>query len=102
MPQEVQPIPFIPSEKITDIETVQISLLKQTFIYLGSLLLPPLGLVWGFKYLKQKDPAVKRVGYLAILLTVISLVLTVWLSFKLVNTLNQSFNNQIDLERLDY
>lgn len=102
MPQTVQPIPFIPSRNISVSEMVQISLLKQTFIYLGSLLLPPLGLVWGFKYLKVKDPGVKRVGYLAIILTIISLVLTIWLSFNLVNTLNQSFKDQTNIEGLDY
>ena len=102
MTQLVQPIPFVPSGKIGESETIQVGLLKQIFIYLGSLFLPPLGLWWGFKYLKQKNPDVKRIGYLAVLLTVISLVLTVWLSFNLVNTLNQSFNNQINLEGLDY
>src|SRR4051794_33424105 len=48
-----------------------ISLGKQIGIYLMSVLLPPLGLWPGIKYLMKKDSKAKMVGAIAIILTII-------------------------------
>ena len=42
---------------------------RQVYIYLGSVLLPPMGFFWGIRYLRQNDIKSKIVGITAIVLT---------------------------------
>ena len=69
---------------------------RQIFIYLLSFLLPPLGLWPAIKYLKQKDEKSRMIGFVAIGITIISLVITIWLSVNFMNTLNQEINKQLN------
>lgn len=56
-----------------------ISLTTQLLYYAGSVLLPPFGIIWGLRYLKQTDTVAKRVGLICIVLTIVSLVvMTIW------------------------
>jgi len=57
------------------------SLMRQLVIYAISFFLPPFGLGYAFKYLKQKDNKVRIVGVIAIILTVISLA-SIVITFK--------------------
>lgn len=81
---------------------ISTSLPKQITIYLVSFFLPPLGLWWGVKYLRQDDEQAKRIGLIAILLTIISIVLTVWASMTFINNLTQSFEEQTEIPGLIY
>ena len=47
---------------------------KQLLIYAVSFFLPPFGLGYAFKYLKQDDTKAKIVGVISILLTILSVV----------------------------
>ncbi len=69
---------------------------RQMFIYLLSFLLPPLGLWPGIKYLKQDSEKSRMIGFIAILLTIISIVITVWLSFGFINVFNQQLSQQLN------
>ena len=63
--------------------------------YAGSVLLPPIGLWWGFKYLKQSDEASKRIGWVCIILTTIStIVVTIW-TVQLFQNINAQVNQQL-------
>lgn len=73
------------------------SIFSQALLYLGSLFLPPLGLIWGWRYLRQANPSSKIVGVVAILITIISLIVTTWLVVKTVNTVNVQVNQQLRL-----
>lgn len=54
---------------------------KQTFIYLFSFFLAPLGIGYAIKYLKQRNnPEARRIGIIVIMLTVIAVVLMFWIS----------------------
>lgn len=68
----------------------------QIWIYGMSVLLPPLGLWPGIRYFKHSDPKAKQIGMIAIVLTVVASVATIWLSYALtesyLNTLNQTLN----------
>ncbi|PIP74642.1 MAG: hypothetical protein CO135_00100 [Candidatus Levybacteria bacterium CG_4_9_14_3_um_filter_35_16] len=75
------------------------SVLKQIGIYSLSLLLPPLGLWPGIKYLMQSDKKAKTIGLIAIALTVISSIITVWLSINLINQITQSFMGQTNIDQ---
>lgn len=72
---------------------------RQIFVYVLSLLLPPLGLWPGIKYLKQKDEKSRMIGFIAITLTIISTALTIWLSLKFINVFNQQLNSTLNLYR---
>lgn len=68
---------------------------RQMYIYTISLLAPPFGLVWTFRYLKQKNPQVQWVGIIAGILTVISLGLSIWAIFGFIQTSQQLLNTNV-------
>lgn len=75
---------------------------KQIGIYLLSLLLPPLGLVPGIKYLFQKSGKAKMVGMVAVLLTIISTVVTLYYASifikKFTDQLNGGLGGSLDTQ----
>ena len=70
-----------------------ISLSTQITVYAVSLFLPPFGLWYVWKYLRQKDGKLKRIGIAALILTVISVVFTIWFTERLMNSINQALNS---------
>jgi hypothetical protein len=68
----------------------------QIWMYALSVFLPPLGLWPGIKYFRNSDPKAQQIGTIAIVLTVLSTIITIWLTFKFLNiytsTLNESLN----------
>lgn len=75
---------------------VDLSVLKQLSVYLVSFLLPPAGLWPAYTYLKVHDPKARRIGLIALVLTVISVVISIYLLTGLVNTVNTKINDQIN------
>jgi hypothetical protein len=74
-------------------KTPSVSFSGQAFVYFVSLFLPPFGLWYVWKYLKQKDQKSRRIGYVALILTIASLAITIWLTQKTIDSLNQSLNS---------
>lgn len=58
---------------------------KQLSIYAVSILLPPLGLWPGIRYLRQPDQKTRMIGWAAIILTALSTILTVWLTIRIID-----------------
>lgn len=75
------------------------SVLAQIKIYAISVLLPPLGLVPGFQYLLSKDKKAKIIGLIAIILSIISLIISTIYIIDLYKNLTKQFN---DLQSLGY
>jgi len=73
------------------------SLLSQIALYLKTLLLPPLGFIWGYRYLRQPGTNSKIVGLITIAITIIEIVLLVEFAVNLVNTVNQQIYQQTSL-----
>ncbi len=73
------------------------SLQSQTILYIKTILLPPLGILWGFRYLRQSDTNSKIVGLLAIIFTVVVIIVATQLTMALVNTATQQINQQSQL-----
>ena len=73
-----------------------ISIAKQLSVYAVSVLLPPLGLWPGIKYLLAESPQTKKVGIIAIILTVVSSIITIWLFMGIMNGVNQSLGSQMN------
>jgi len=69
-----------------------ITLWKQAVVYAVSIFIPPFGLIYAWKYLKQHDTKSKIIGFVAIILTVISLAFTFWTMDVLVSSIDQSIN----------
>lgn len=68
---------------------------KQILLFLGSLFLPPLGIIWGARFLKESDQKSKITGIIAIILTFISLVVTTILLVNTINAVNKELNRQL-------
>jgi uncharacterized membrane protein YqaE (UPF0057 family) len=71
---------------------VDTGFVKKIIIYSVSLFLPPFGLWYAIKYLKQGDYESRKIGIISIILTVISTLATIWLSVGIINSLMQSFS----------
>ena len=71
-----------------------ISVWTQVGIYFISVFLPPLGFWPGVKYFMKQNPQAKKIGIIAIGLTLLSSIITIWLiygeSINYLNTLRQS------------
>ncbi len=76
-------------------KTLSSSYWKQLSIYAISIFLPPFGLWPGFRYLRQDDKKLKTIGLIAILLTLISLVVSTLLFVNLMKQVNDQVNQQL-------
>src|SRR3989344_4186148 len=76
--------------------TLPISLSKQLGVYALSLLIPPLGLVPGIKYLVSKSPNGKQVGLIAITLTVVAILIGLIVVRQFIEQVNESVNLELN------
>ena len=74
-----------------------VSASAQFVLYLKSIILPPLGIWYALPYLKQDNQKAKIVGVVAIVLTIISLLITIKLVQDFMNSLNQQVNDAVNL-----
>lgn len=72
-------------------------ILRQIYIYGLSVLLPPLGLWPAVKYLMQPSGKAKIIGLIAIILTIISTVLTIKIAMDFLNAQIAIANQQLQL-----
>jgi len=72
-------------------------ILTECLYYGASILFPPLGFWWGIKYLRQSDPASKRIAYVSMLLTVASSIIVMVWSIQLINGISAQVNQQMDI-----
>ncbi|MFH1820732.1 MAG: hypothetical protein ABH805_02365 [Candidatus Nealsonbacteria bacterium] len=74
-----------------------VSLSRQLIIYSVSLFLPLFGFWYAWKYLKQADDKSKKIGWAAIILTTVSVIIAIWITKDLVDSFTQALNNINDL-----
>ncbi len=80
-----------------------ITIAKQISVYAISLLLPPLGLWPGIKYVLQKEEKTKTVGIIAIILTIISTVITLLFFMNTLNSITSGAGSSLNqLQNLGY
>ena len=70
---------------------------RQLLVYLLSVFLPPLGIWPAIKYLRQQDKKSKRIGLTALFLTIISIMITSWLTISFINSFSKGLDNQLNL-----
>ena len=73
-----------------------ISLVDQVALYLKSILIPPFGILWAIKYLKQDSVKSKIVGIVTIILTLTSLIICSILFKNIVNKVNNQVSEQLN------
>jgi uncharacterized paraquat-inducible protein A len=76
---------------------LSISLSSQIVLYLKTLLLPPFGLIWGYRYFRQPDTSSKLIGFITIIITVVEIVWLTQVTINMINIANRQINQQIQL-----
>lgn len=67
---------------------------RQIYIYLGSIILPPIGILWGIRYLRQSDRKSKIVGTTAIVLTFLIIYLAYIYTMQFFEAVKSQLNSQ--------
>ena len=68
---------------------------RQIYVYAISVLLPPAGIWWGVKYLRQEDSKSQKIGIAAIILTVASLLINLWFILEFYKSYTQKLNDSM-------
>ena len=79
-------------KKLKDVP-LSTSLKKQIWYYALSILLPPIGLWWAIKYIRQGGEESKKIGIAIIILTLLSLVANIWIGLGMWSTYSQLLNS---------
>lgn len=74
---------------------LSVSLSQQLIIYISSLLLPPIGIIWGIRYLKESNATAKVIGVVAIVITTVVLIICVYAIIGAINTVNEQVNKEV-------
>lgn len=80
-----------------EVKPLSTTFLKQLAIYLISVFLPPLGIWPAIKYWRQQDEKSKKIGLVALVLTIISIVITSWLTISFINSFSKGVSDQLNL-----
>lgn len=70
---------------------------SQIFLYLKTILLPPFGFYWGFRYLHQPDSKSKIIGFIVIVITIIEIIFLIQSTMNIINSVNQQISQQTQL-----
>lgn len=65
-----------------------VGIMDQVLLYCGSILLPPMGIIWGLRYLRVSDAKSRVIGLVAIALTIIVIVVSVKIAMNIVGAVN--------------
>ena len=69
---------------------ISTSFSKQVLVYLVSFFLPPFGLTYTWQYYKQGDEKSKEIALFSLILTIVSVILTLWAANSIMSSLTQS------------
>lgn len=76
---------------------LEISTIAEYGYYAASVFLPPIGLYWAFRFIKNGDERAKRIGWILIVFTVIStLVASLWVG-RMLRAASDQVNQQMQL-----
>lgn len=66
-------------------------------LFIKTLLLPPFGFYWGYRYLRQSDKKSHYIGIFVILLTAVETIYLIYSTIIIVETFNQQLLHQQEL-----
>ncbi|MDP1721950.1 MAG: hypothetical protein Q8L37_01955 [Candidatus Gottesmanbacteria bacterium] len=67
----------------------------QIKLYAGSILLAPMGIFWGLKYLRENDDKAKIVGVIAMILSGVTFIIATQYTVAFINSLNSQVGQQL-------
>lgn len=70
---------------------------KKLYIYTIAIIGPPFGLVWFFKYFRSSNHDLKKVAYVSLILTIFSIIITMWTLLGFFQGLQSTYNNYTNL-----
>src|SRR3989344_966582 len=70
---------------------------RQIWIYFISFFFPPFGFVPGIKYLRQENSQAQKIGFVAILLTILSVIIATAIMLQLIAQAQQQIQAQLSL-----
>jgi hypothetical protein len=73
------------------------STIDQVLLYIGSVCLPPMGIIWGIKYVRQPDTKSKSIGIVAMILTVLIIFITINVTVSLMRSISSQVNSQMQI-----
>lgn len=79
--------------KVLRDKPIHITVGRQIVLYLVSFFFSPFGLVWGIRYVRNKDRKVKVVGLVCIVLTVLALSITIYTFSSVMSSYTNMLNN---------
>jgi uncharacterized protein (DUF983 family) len=93
----VKPLDYFCSNCGKNLHPVPPSLSSVTIFgfIVGSIVLPPMGFIWGIRYLKSDDNKARFYGFVFIIITIVELILLTIGTIQLINTINQQVNSQM-------
>jgi hypothetical protein len=71
------------------------SIWKQILLYVGSVILAPFGIIWGFRYLRESNAKAKIIGVLCIILTIITCILLTVYAINIINQAQDELHKQL-------
>ncbi len=74
---------------------LSVSAATQFRIYCVSFFVPPFGLWYAYKYLKHGGATEEKIGYVAIVLTLVGIGLVIWSVNSLIQSVNQSLEGLV-------
>lgn len=77
-------------------ELLSTGIFAQVWLYFLSLCLPPLGLGRTLRYIRAEDPIAKKIGWISLIMTIVSIIVAVWLSVSVIQNLNGLLDRQIN------
>ncbi len=72
-----------------------VSIEKQLMLYTGSVILLPMGIVWGFRYLRQPGTKSKIVGTVCIIISIITMTYVTLFAINFINTVQDELHRQL-------
>lgn len=74
---------------------ISLSLANIILYLVGSIVLVPMGIIWGIRFFRKGDSNAKIYGIFLIVLTLIELIVLTKFTIDLVNTINDQVNLQL-------
>lgn len=70
-------------------------LVDQMKLYVGSILLAPMGIFWGLKYVKENDDKTKIIGVVAMIISGVTFIIAAQYTLAFINSLNTQVGQQL-------
>ena len=72
---------------------VSLGIWSLLWLLILSTLVPPFGIGLTIRYIRAEDKRARTIGWISLIITIVALVATVWISIGLMDSINQQVNS---------